>query len=123
MGEATHMPEDKSDKTVVMGGGAILGRAGTEYADDTATKGSGVSAYSSTDGQPAKQYRDNVTGAIYTDPTKCVNGCTTVVGSDPVKAPASPMPAKAEAVEAAKTKATAPAANKARKRTATKAKK
>lgn len=36
--------------------------------------------------QAKRAYRDNVTGAVYEDATRCVNGCTTLSGADAEKA-------------------------------------
>ena len=119
MTDALTFPKDTTEKTVTLGGP----NTGTATHEAAAPKGGGISAYSSTEGQPAKKYRDNVTGAIYSDESKCVNGCTVVVGSDPVKAPGSSLPAKQADVDAAQKKATPQAANKAIKRTTTKTKK
>lgn len=81
-------------------------------------------------------YRDNVTGAVYTDPTRCTNGCTQLVGEEAekaIKTGTAPAPqtsepigvgSKAEveedAVKNPDTKAVAPTANKQRKQRTTK---
>ena len=50
-----------------------------------------------------KAWRDNVTGAVYADPSACVNGCTQLVGEAAVKGlkeGTAPAPARNEPISA-----------------------
>lgn len=84
----TSTPRDDTTKEVHLGGGAYP--ATTPAAAGPNDKGTGSTAIA---------YRDNQSGAIYSDPTKCVNGCTQIVGDDADAALAkgyAPAPSRSE---------------------------
>ena len=74
MPKALTFPRDITEKTVELGGP----NPGTTIT--AAAGGAPVSREQAAKTAAAKAWRDNVTGAVYTDPAQCVNGCTQLVG-------------------------------------------